>query len=489
MAGVINIGEANQGDAFYRYKMPKLQARIEGRGNGIKTNVVNNVEIAKALERPPDYVVKYFGCELGAQTKFDKASGTSIVNGAHESARLSELLEGFIKRYVQCYSCGNPETQVKIRKDAIFLKCKACGATSTVDMRHKLNTYILKNPPEEKVSKAEKKLKKLEKERLKEAAGENLDKEEKKRKKKDSDKKKKKGDTETETGSGSNDDDADEEDTAGTDDVVWSTDTSAEAAKRRAEEQLTNAMAAMVTQGNIEAEAEAARKREEKRRADEEAAKKAAAEEARKAARKREEKRRADEEAAKKAAAEEARKAEEKRVAEEAAAAEAARNAANPAVQLRHLLSTGKSAREVAVAVKKLEVDGGLAGRMRVLYEALFGEEGDAKLAPLVAKHKAILKNLATEPASQIAQLVALEHLLGVTHPAKLSQVSLVLKALYDEDIADEELIVAWFDKGAAGKVLGIPAAAAKSVRDAAKPLVEWLKEAESDEEDSEEDE
>jgi translation initiation factor 5 len=28
--------------------------QIEGRGNGIKTNVVNNVEIAKALERPPD---------------------------------------------------------------------------------------------------------------------------------------------------------------------------------------------------------------------------------------------------------------------------------------------------------------------------------------------------------------------------------------------------------------------------------------------------
>ena len=31
-----------------------LLLQIEGRGNGIKTNVVNNVEIAKALERPPD---------------------------------------------------------------------------------------------------------------------------------------------------------------------------------------------------------------------------------------------------------------------------------------------------------------------------------------------------------------------------------------------------------------------------------------------------
>ena len=75
----INIGAANAGDEFYRYKMPKLVAKvsgaltggwgsratepprehahppqIEGRGNGIKTNVVNNVDIAKALERPPE---------------------------------------------------------------------------------------------------------------------------------------------------------------------------------------------------------------------------------------------------------------------------------------------------------------------------------------------------------------------------------------------------------------------------------------------------
>ncbi len=102
-------------------------------------------------------MLKFYGCELGAQTNYDKATGTSIVNGAHDSKRLGELLEGFIKKYVQCYSCGNPETVIKIKKDFILLKCKACGHISDVDMRHKLNTFILKNPPENKMSKEEKK--------------------------------------------------------------------------------------------------------------------------------------------------------------------------------------------------------------------------------------------------------------------------------------------------------------------------------------------
>ncbi len=34
---------------------------------------------------------------------------------------------------------------------------QACGAISDIDPRHKLNTFILKNPPENKMTKEEKK--------------------------------------------------------------------------------------------------------------------------------------------------------------------------------------------------------------------------------------------------------------------------------------------------------------------------------------------
>lgn len=38
---------------------------------------------------------------------------------------------------------------VSIKKQMISQRCIACGHTSNVDMRHKLTTFILKNPPDQ----------------------------------------------------------------------------------------------------------------------------------------------------------------------------------------------------------------------------------------------------------------------------------------------------------------------------------------------------
>lgn len=116
-------------DAFYRYKMPKLLAKVEGKGNGIKTVIVNMVEIAKALGRPPTYPTKYFGCELGAQTQVDFKDERFIVNGSHEANKLQDLLDGFIKKFVLCPECDNPETvlAVQTKKSVLSQTCKACS--------------------------------------------------------------------------------------------------------------------------------------------------------------------------------------------------------------------------------------------------------------------------------------------------------------------------------------------------------------------------
>lgn len=146
--GTLNVNR-NVTDLYYRYKMPRICAKVEGKGNGIKTVIVNMAEVAKALNRPATYPTKYFGCELGAQTQFDHKNERFIVNGSHDATKLQDLLDGFIRKYVLCPECDNPETDLIIaaKKETISQTCKACGYHGLLKVQHKVNTFILKNPP------------------------------------------------------------------------------------------------------------------------------------------------------------------------------------------------------------------------------------------------------------------------------------------------------------------------------------------------------
>ncbi|BFZ54472.1 eukaryotic translation initiation factor 5 [Savitreella phatthalungensis] len=151
MSNMINIRRDVQ-DTFYRYKMPRLQSKIEGKGNGIKTVIPNMSDIAKALARPALYTTKYFGFELGAQVIVSPDVDRYIVNGAHDAGKLQDCLDGFIDKFVLCKACKNPETELVVNSKTgdIIRDCKACGKQTPVDLRHKLANVIVKNPPEKK---------------------------------------------------------------------------------------------------------------------------------------------------------------------------------------------------------------------------------------------------------------------------------------------------------------------------------------------------
>lgn len=53
---------------------------------------------------------KYFGCELGAQVTMNLDQ--YVVNGSHDPEKLLNLLYGFIKKFVLCTKCNNPETSL-----------------------------------------------------------------------------------------------------------------------------------------------------------------------------------------------------------------------------------------------------------------------------------------------------------------------------------------------------------------------------------------
>lgn len=71
------------------------------------------------------------------------------MNGSHDAAKLQDLLDGFIRKFVLCPECDNPETDLTVsaKNQNISQSCKACGFHGLLKVDHKVNTFILKNPP------------------------------------------------------------------------------------------------------------------------------------------------------------------------------------------------------------------------------------------------------------------------------------------------------------------------------------------------------
>jgi len=124
--------------------MPRIITKIEGRGNGIKTVIVNMTEIAKALHVDPAYPTKYFGIELGAQSKYNEKT-SAIVNGQHQSSDLAKMLEKFIEKFILCPTCRLPEIKMEVKKHNVIIDCAACGYNGIVPDNHKLVSYIVKD--------------------------------------------------------------------------------------------------------------------------------------------------------------------------------------------------------------------------------------------------------------------------------------------------------------------------------------------------------
>lgn len=135
-----NIG-GDINDVSYRYKVPIPKIEHKNR----KTKITNLSEIANAIKRNPDYISKYFGCELSTVYKYK--NDECIINGNHSRQVLDKILDDFINKWVLCSNCELPETDLLVRKNKIYFDCKACGNHSKCNYNHKLAKFILKNLP------------------------------------------------------------------------------------------------------------------------------------------------------------------------------------------------------------------------------------------------------------------------------------------------------------------------------------------------------
>lgn len=405
-------------DPFYRYKMERLQSKIEGKGNGIKTVIVNLNSVAQSLSRPPAYVIKYFGFELGAQANAKPTDDRWIINGAHDAAKLQDYLDGFIAKFVLCKKCKNPETDVNIKDDKITLDCKACGQRSDVDPRLKLSTFIVRNNP--KGGKKDKKDKKARREAKKQNAT-NGDHE---------------GSPGDSNGSEGGDENGDEALEAGSDDELtrqaqaieaeteikddeWAVDVSEEAVKARAKDLPSDLKRSLVLEDVDDEGADGPSSYEQLGSWIVDTA------------------------------------------------------AEKGGVTKVDDIDIYKKAKEFGIETKHKTC--------AVLAQSIF----DEKIAKQIEDRALLLKKMITSERHEKAFLGGTERFVGQDHPALIAQVPAILLAYYQNDLVSEETLKAW---GAKASKKYVDISTSKKIRKAAQPFLEWLENAESEDE-SEEDE
>ena len=105
-----------------RFNVPKAYSVIQGN----RTFIQNFKEVAEALNRDPQHVLKFLLRELGTAGNLE--GGRAILQGKFTHFLINERIDEYVEKFVVCHECTRPDTRI-IREDRIFiLKCTACGA-------------------------------------------------------------------------------------------------------------------------------------------------------------------------------------------------------------------------------------------------------------------------------------------------------------------------------------------------------------------------
>mmetsp|Transcript_21888 Transcript_21888/g.39694 ORF Transcript_21888/g.39694 Transcript_21888/m.39694 type:complete len:512 (-) Transcript_21888:368-1903(-) len=128
--GWVNIPSTCQ-DPDNRYKMPRLEVEVLTRKKMKLTRVININDVARELKRHPEHIMHWFGNQLGAQTKCSKED--SSISGERDALTLQKELDGFIEKDIICFTCKKPEIELATSRGNIEGVCRACGTRSLRD--------------------------------------------------------------------------------------------------------------------------------------------------------------------------------------------------------------------------------------------------------------------------------------------------------------------------------------------------------------------
>ena len=109
-----------------RMEIPRLHyAKI-----GMRTVIYNFKEIANALDRDPQHLLKFLTDEMA--TAATVQGSRVIFQGKFYEDTFQRLIQRYLEGFVTCPVCKRPDTKIVKEKRLSFLVCQACGAKSSI---------------------------------------------------------------------------------------------------------------------------------------------------------------------------------------------------------------------------------------------------------------------------------------------------------------------------------------------------------------------
>ncbi len=109
-----------------RLELPRIMISTVG----MRTTIANFKEIADALDRDPQHILKFLTREMATAATFQDSR--AIFQGKFQRESFERLLSRYMEGYVICPVCKRPDTRIVKEKRLSFLVCNACGAKSSI---------------------------------------------------------------------------------------------------------------------------------------------------------------------------------------------------------------------------------------------------------------------------------------------------------------------------------------------------------------------
>ncbi len=109
-----------------RLELPRIMLQTVG----MRTIVFNFKEIADALDRDPQHLLKFLTREMA--TAATCSDSRAIFQGKFRADSFERLIQRYLESYVTCPVCKRPDTRIVKEKRLSFVVCNACGAKSSI---------------------------------------------------------------------------------------------------------------------------------------------------------------------------------------------------------------------------------------------------------------------------------------------------------------------------------------------------------------------